>query len=103
MANIIGAWLAVPIVSGECREVCMVLIEQKMQWVVGDKERNQEATKVEQVLHRMHCQRRPGSWVVALVVERMHPSVEERANVAIHNPLPPVEPGVHGAVHCEGV
>ena len=38
---------------------------------------------------------------LARVVEGMHPAVEERANVTIHEPFPHAKPGVHGAMHCE--
>merc|ERR1719502_1241943 len=50
------------------------------------------------MLHRMHAETAPRSWVVGFVVQGMHMPVKEGSNVALLETILSVPPWMHPAV-----
>mmetsp|Transcript_54805 Transcript_54805/g.90749 ORF Transcript_54805/g.90749 Transcript_54805/m.90749 type:complete len:238 (+) Transcript_54805:161-874(+) len=93
-----------PIMPTNGRNVCVELHIQEMKRMHSEKQRWQSSTRViEKVLHRMHAEATPWSWVVGLVMQGVHVPVEEGSNVPIKKTFLPVPPRVHATMSTKEV
>ena len=90
-----GSHLALhAVVAADRRDVGVELRVEVVQRVGAEEVRQQRARVVEKVLHWVHGEAAPRPRVVAFMVQGVHPAVEERADVALREPVLAVPPSV---------